>query len=253
LTRQWRSGSLSSVNKRKPMSLLHVIPVIDLRQGTVVHARFGERANYRPLQSRICEGSAPAAVINGLLAVHPFATVYAADLDAIEGTGDNAEALCQIRREFPQLELWVDAGFRDAAQSRAWLAQDLGTLVLGSEGQSGIETLQDLASTSAARVILSLDFRGEHFLGCPELLHPELWPGRVIVMTLARVGSGQGPDLERLAGILAMAGERKVYAAGGARDAADLDRLARRGVAGVLVASALHDGRIGAAELAALP
>jgi phosphoribosylformimino-5-aminoimidazole carboxamide ribotide isomerase len=234
------------------MSLLQVIPVIDLKQGTVVHARFGERARYRPLQSMLCEGSAPAAVIEGLIGLYPFPTVYAADLDAIEGTGDNADALRHIRRAFPQLELWVDAGFRDAGQCRAWLEQDLGTLVLGSEGQSGPETLRELgASALGPRVILSLDFRGEQFVGSPELLHPGLWPRRVIAMTLARVGSGQGPDIEGLADILALAGERQVYAAGGVRDGADLDRLAQLGTAGVLVASALHDGRIGVAELAA--
>jgi phosphoribosylformimino-5-aminoimidazole carboxamide ribotide isomerase len=233
------------------MGLLQVIPVIDLRQGGVVHARFGERARYRPLQSTLCEGSAPVAVIDGLIGLYPFPIVYAADLDAIEGTGDNADALRRISRAFPQLELWVDAGFRDADQCRAWLARDLGTLVLGSEGQSGPETLRELGtSTLAPRVILSLDFRGEQFVGSPELLHPALWPRRVIAMTLARVGSGQGPDIDRLTGILALAGERQVYAAGGVRDGADLDRLAQLGAAGALVASALHDGRIGAAELA---
>jgi phosphoribosylformimino-5-aminoimidazole carboxamide ribotide isomerase len=249
-----RAGAERAIatDKRKTMNLLQVIPVIDLRRGTVVHARFGERAQYRPLQSMLCKGSTPAAVIDGLLGLYPFATVYAADLDAIEGTGDNADALRRIKHAFPQLELWVDAGFRDPAHCRAWLAQELGTLVLGSEGQSGPETMRELgASALAQRVILSLDFRGDQFIGSPELLHPGLWPTRVIAMTLARVGSGRGPDIERLARILAMAGGRRVYAAGGARHGADLHRLARLGAAGVLVASALHDGRIGVADLAA--
>ncbi len=70
-------------------------------------------------------------------------------------------------------------------------------------------------------------------------------------MTLARVGAGQGPDYERLAGIIARAGGRRVHAAGGVRDAGDLHRLAEMGVAGVLLASALHDGRLSRADIAA--
>jgi phosphoribosylformimino-5-aminoimidazole carboxamide ribotide isomerase len=234
------------------MSLLQIIPVIDLRQGTVVHARFGARAQYRPLKSKLCEGSTPEAAIDGLLRVYPFATVYAADLDAIEGTGDNGDVLADLRRHFPRLELWVDAGLHEPASCRAWLARDLGTLVLGSEAQASPATLHELRkSPFGDRVVLSLDFRGVRFLGSADLLQPALWPRRVIAMTLARVGSGQGPDIGRLERILADADDRQVYAAGGVRDATDLDRLARLGATGVLVASALHDGRIGAAELAA--
>ncbi len=64
-------------------------------------------------------------------------------------------------------------------------------------------------------------------------------------MTLARIGAGEGPDWARLALIRDQAGpEREVYAAGGVRDAADLERLAAEGIAGVLVASALHGGKL---------
>ena len=71
--------------------------------------------------------------------------------------------------------------------------------------------------------MLSLDFRGDAFQGPQEILaEPALWPRRVIVMTLARVGSGAGPDLARLAAIRSIAGGREIYAAGGVRDAADL-------------------------------
>ena len=105
-----------------------------------------------------------------------------------------------------------------------------------------------------ARVALSLDFRGGTFAG-PEDLHdrPALWPRRVIVMTLDRVGSGRGPDFRRLATIkVAAADARSIYAAGGVRDADDLARLAAMGIAGALVASCLHDGRVTAGDIAAL-
>jgi Uncharacterized protein related to proFAR isomerase (HisA) len=52
-------------------------------------------------------------VVGGLLGLAAFPTLYVADLDAIEGTGDNEAVLRHLRRRFPRLGLWVDAGFRD--------------------------------------------------------------------------------------------------------------------------------------------
>src|SRR5262249_61282863 len=100
------------------------------------------------------------------------------------------------------------------------------------------------------RIILSLDFAGDRFLGPAEHPEPGLWPARVIVMTLARVGSGAGPDLTRLHQVRSQNPGRRIYAAGGVRDATDLRGLSAAGAAGVLVATALHDGRIGHTDLA---
>ena len=235
------------------MDHFEIIPVIDLRGGKVVHARYGQRADYRPISSMLCEGSTPEAVVGGLLALHPFPTLYIADLDAIEDTGDNEPVLHELRRRFPALKLWVDAGFRDAGGCLDWLRRDLGDLVLGSESQADWEGLRRLmASPHAHRIILSFDFAGDHFLGPLGDLDPASWPTRVVVMTLARVGSGEGPDLIRLRQIMAQNGRCRAYAAGGVRDAADLRSLTEAGAAGVLIASALHDGRIGRKELAEL-
>ena len=155
---------------------------------------------------------------------------------------------------FGDLRLWVDNGLAILGDCREWLDQHLGDLVIGSEAQSDTDVLERLPGQSnRERILLSLDFRGNDFLGPQDLLEDNTaWPGRVIVMTLARVGSSQGPDVDRLEAIIARAGERQVFAAGGVRDSHDLARLARRGVSGALVATALHDGRITRTDLEAL-
>ena len=71
-------------------------------------------------------------------------------------------------------------------------------------------------------------------------------------MTLARVGSGAGPDMGRLAALRRAAPDRRLYAAGGVRDLADVQALARADIAGALVASALHDERLTAGDIARL-
>ena len=191
------------------------------------------------------------AVLRGLLAVYPFPTLYVADLDAIERNGDNFPALRRIRAEFPKLEMWVDNGAADAAALEAVIGAGLGTPVIGSESQRDGRLIAQHKDTRQA--VLSLDFRGDAFQGPDEILrNPALWPRRVIVMTLARVGSGAGPDLKRLAAIRSIAGGREIHAAGGVRGAADLRALKAAGAAGALIATALHDRRIVAADLKAL-
>jgi phosphoribosylformimino-5-aminoimidazole carboxamide ribotide isomerase len=233
---------------------VEIVPVIDLRNGEVVHARRGERDSYRPVQSQLCSGSAPGDVVAGLRGVYPFATLYIADLDAIQGRGDNDASIREIRQRFPALRLWVDNGLAEADACRSWLAHELGTLVLGSEAQRDHAILQDLSDDDARRnLVLSLDYKDDRFLGPPELLAAtELWPHRLIVMTLSRVGSGGGPDLALLRRWRTEAPARKIFAAGGVRGGEDLIDLARRGVSGVLVATALHDRRIGRGEIAAV-
>jgi phosphoribosylformimino-5-aminoimidazole carboxamide ribotide isomerase len=228
---------------------MQIIPVIDLKQGVVVRARMGQRDQYRPIETPLSPTSDPLDVARGLRSLAPFPTLYLADLDAIEGRGDNRAVVARLSAEFPGMAFWVDNGTATAAQAEAWLDAGLGDLVLGSESQRDTALLRRLAGDD--RIILSLDFRGPDFVGPAALLSDtSLWPRRIIAMTLARVGSGAGPDLARLAAIRAAGPERDIYAAGGVRDAGDLDALAAAGIAGALVASSLHDGRLGRSDLA---
>jgi phosphoribosylformimino-5-aminoimidazole carboxamide ribotide isomerase len=227
------------------MQSFAIVPVLDLKGGQVVHARAGERANYRPIESKLATGSEPERILAGLLSLAPFRSVYIADLDAIEGRGDHRADITALARQYPELEFWVDAGVRDAASAGAVAA--LGAVpVLGSESWSDLRALAAaLDALGTERCLLSLDYRGEEFLGPSDLLEAtKEWPARIIAMTLSRVGRGAGPDWQRLAMLAQRAGKRRLFAAGGVRGRGDLEGLASRGVAGVLVATALHDGSL---------
>jgi phosphoribosylformimino-5-aminoimidazole carboxamide ribotide isomerase len=230
---------------------MEVIPVLDLKDGAVVHARMGRRSQYRPIETPLSSTSDPIDVARGLLSIYPFKTLYIADLDAIERIGDNHVALLQLKTEFPDVTLWVDNGVADWAGAGHWLASGFGNLVLGSEAQKDAILVRNLSRDD--RIILSLDYRGDAFVGPETLLSDaHAWPNRIIAMTLARVGSAMGPDWERLSAIKRCCAQRLVYAAGGVRDADDLAALARVGIAGALVASCLHNGKHAGAQIARL-
>ena len=230
---------------------MEVIPVIDLKDGVVVHARMGLRSAYAPIETPLSPTSRPNDVARGLLSIFPFKTFYVADLDAIENKGNNNAALRQLSAEYPNLVFWVDAGIADIHDGERWLEAGFGHLVIGSETQRNSELSRYLRQNE--RTILSLDFRGDAFLGPVSLLNDaSAWPAKIIVMTLARVGSASGPDINRLATIQSRFVNRQVYAAGGVRDANDLALLAQVGIAGALVATSLHNGKLTGAQIARL-
>lgn len=232
-----------------------MIPVIDVRYGTAVRAVAGDRASYGPLVSPLCVGSTPSAVAAGLMALHPFPVIYLADLDGIEGRGANLGLIAGIKGDqSPQPVLWVDNGACCHGDVSALLALPGTCAVVGSETGIGPRELTALDAAFPGRVILSLDFRAEGFVGDPAVAaNSACWPGIVIVMTLAHVGRGSGPDLARLAAIKQQAPNRLILAAGGIRNRADLDAAARAGASGALVSTALHAQTITAGDLIEVP
>lgn len=232
--------------------LLKLIPVIDLMGGQVVRGIAGERQAYRPIVSALCNSSEPLTVARQLVDHCAATHLYVADLDALTGGEVQREVLLRLLAGLPELqELWVDAGFADgdsAARLIAWLAAaDRG----GSMAQRvvpvfGSESLRSKAALAGcfegAAGVLSLDRRGGQRLdaaGCWD--SPALWPASVIVMTLERVGSGAGPDLDTVSAIRRMAPQAMLVGAGGLRTQADMVLASEAGADAWLVASALHD------------
>ena len=66
----------------------------------------------------------------------------------------------------------------------------------------------------------------------------------MIVLDLARVGSGSGVDFDLFASVRDAVPGVALMAGGGVRDAGDLTRLASAGCDGALVATALLSGRL---------
>jgi phosphoribosylformimino-5-aminoimidazole carboxamide ribotide isomerase len=230
---------------------MDVIPVLDLKGGVVVHARMGMRSEYRPIDTPLAPSSRPLDVARGLLSIHPFTAFYIADLDAIERRADNDAVLMELKKAFPNLVFWVDNGVADLDRAKRWLDAGIGCLVIGSETQRNGELIRHFQHDE--RVVLSLDFRGDAFMGPAALLgDADAWPADIIVMTLARVGSAGGPDMARLAVIKARAPDKRIYAAGGVRGADDLAALADAGISGALVATCLHNGTLTGAQIARL-
>lgn len=229
---------------------MQVFPVIDVKNGEVVHARGGERSSYRPIITPLAAGSEPVAIAKGLMALHRFPVVYVADLDGITSSCPDLTTIQRLSRALPDARLWVDNGANVPAAVEELLTDARVTAVIGSETLAGADAFAELYARHGNRLVLSLDFRGETFLGPEQILHDtRFWPDVVIAMTLAAVGGGSGPDIARVSKLKSLSSTTSIVAAGGIRNKDDLVALAQAGADAALVASALHAGTLKAGDL----
>ncbi len=230
-------------------SMMQLIPVIDLLNDMVVHAKKGDRKNYQPIQSTLCHSSEPIDVVKALLELYPFERIYIADLDAITGQGSHANTIKCIQEKYPALEIWLDAGIGNVNHLHAWSNMKL-THVIGSESIVSIHDLVEISAHLNKNFILSLDSNQSGFLGCADLqTNTNLWPANVILMSLAQVGANQGANLDLLEKFKRYSKEFKLYSAGGVRNIDDVSTLEQLGIHGALLASALHNKQILADEI----
>jgi phosphoribosylformimino-5-aminoimidazole carboxamide ribotide isomerase len=223
---------------------MEIIPVIDLMQGQVVHARFGQRQHYQAIQSGLTSSSLPLDIVGALLELYPFKRLYVADLDAIRGLGNHLTTMAQIARHYPNLEIWLDAGISHVKSLSRWQGLTL-THVIGSENIHSCIDLAAISQELQGKFVFSLDFSQGGFLGCAELqTNTQYWPDKIIAMTLSHVGSQLGPAIDKLHSVISMAQGREIYAAGGVRSNADLALLQSVNVSGALVATALHNKKL---------
>jgi phosphoribosylformimino-5-aminoimidazole carboxamide ribotide isomerase len=224
-----------------------IIPVIDLKDGVVVHARQGERDYYQPMRSSLCWSSNIHDVIQAYLSLYAFDTFYIADLDALTGQDNHDALINEVLTAFPQTVFWVDKGYRVYSEAETYLANYRS--VLGSESYCD-DVVTELKAFDG-RFVLSLDYKGDDGLGAQCLFDDaEFWPEDIVIMTLARVGGVSGPDFEKLKWFCQRYPNKNFIAAGGVRDINDLIELQNCGIQYALVASALHSGRLSAKNIA---
>jgi uncharacterized protein related to proFAR isomerase len=258
---------------------VQVIGVVDLLAGRAVHARAGRREHYGAVQTvagSAIEPGDPQALAREYIDRLGLAELYVADLDAILGRGlVRPDALARVA-ERPSSDmiikalatlgapLWLDAAVSSVAVALQALDRGAARLVVGLETLPSFGTLEEIcAAVGGDRVGFSLDL----IHGQPVLAKSSVSTGEpaqvlatraadagasaVIVLDLARVGTGTGLDMRLIERVRAAAPNVTLLAGGGIRGLEDLMRLADGGCDGALVATALQDGRLGAADVLA--
>jgi len=254
-----------------------ILPAIDLLGGVCVRLAQGRYASAR----RYAED--PAAVALGF-ARAGARWVHVVDLDAARGTaagspgGGNREAIRRIREALdraagpaaaqgrPRLE--VGGGIRSAEDLAAMSAAGADRLILGTALVRAPEEVAAWVSARAAadagpELWAGIDARdgrvrvaGWEEEGGAEDLElarraRELGLAGIVYTSIARDGTLEGPDVERTNRV-AEAARLPVILSGGIGSAADVEKVARQrveGVVGVIVGKALYEKRVDLGEL----
>ncbi len=240
--------------------MMKILPVLDLLDGIVVRGVAGKRNAYRPVESQLLDNADPRLVAEAFRNQFGLTEIYLADLDAILHDRPNLPIYNALVNH--GFSLIVDAGLRDTDRAGELFAHGVSAVIAGLETIPSPELLEDLTRTfHSDRILFSLDLKNGSPLGdlTPwETFDPfeigcravDAGITRMIVLDLAAVGVHEGiitmPLCQRLQDHFP---KLEIVTGGGVRDIDDLKQLAAIGIDGVLVASALHNGRIDAATI----
>jgi phosphoribosylformimino-5-aminoimidazole carboxamide ribotide isomerase len=239
--------------------MVRVIPVLDLKGGQAVHAIRGQREGYGPVRSVLAASADPLDLGRGLVTRLGARECYVADLDAIAGLADHGPVIRALAGL--GLGVWLDAGIATAAEAERARGLGVARIIIGTETLRDPRELSAIVESLDGRPssVLSLDLRDGRLLGGgPEVTQLGLgalvalaWKAGIrsfIVLDLARVGSGEGPQLGAARELRRAFPEAELVIGGGVRDSADLSALADEGFQAALVATALHRGLITSLE-----
>lgn len=216
-----------------------IVPSIDIMQGKAVQLIGGEK--------KVIDAGDPLPIARRFAVAGDLAVI---DLDAVMGNGDNGDLVRKIIKRHP---CRVGGGIRDLAAAVGWLDAGAAQIILGTAADPEL-----LSRLPRDRVIAALDARegeivvegwktrtGRRVIDRIEELRELV--GGFLVTFVEREGRMQGIDLDRVAEVVAAAGDVKVTAAGGVAGAGEIAAIDRLG-ADVQVGMALYSGKLDLAD-----
>ncbi|MDI6859336.1 MAG: HisA/HisF family protein [Methanocellales archaeon] len=229
------------------MRQMRIIPVMDIKSGMVVHAKAGDREKYKPIESVLTSSTDPIRVANAFKKLGAR-ELYIADLDAIEKRGSNLRPVLGIKKL--GFDVLFDGGISVARDVEN--LSDVGKIVVGTETLCSLEELAKM--TEMCEIVLSLDFKGDELLtrieklkrlGAEDMIKivSSYDIAELIYLDLKRVGTSCGVR-EEIIERMVRATSIPLLVGGGINDISDIRRMQTLGVSGVLVATAIHHGRI---------
>ena len=235
---------------------MRIIAVIDVLGGQVVAARAGNRTQYQPIQSPLCDSASPGEIARAFVEKCGVREFYLADLDGLQGSVANHDAWQAVAKTAESL--WIDCGIRTPA---GWTTREQELVALNIQ-----KTTMILASESWAAALPSIA-RGRHAAFSIDLRDGSLvspvtsrqstdpvalakqlidagW-SRFVLLDVAAVGMAEGcPTINLCRAVRRLSNDIEIVTGGGVRNQDDLRRLEDAGCDAVLVSTALHAGHL---------
>ena len=216
-----------------------MIPSIDIQNGQAVQLIGGEK--------KVIEAGDPWPIAEKFARVGEIALI---DLDAAMGTGTNDDLIKDICKRYP---CRVGGGIRDVRTAIDWLDAGARKVILGTAATP--EVLKELPRD---RVIAALDARDNRVVVegwktqtnatvDERMLELREYVSGFLVTFVEREGRMGGLPMDRVRALVNIAGDAKLTAAGGVRNAADIAEIDAAG-ADAQVGMALYSGAMDLAD-----
>ncbi len=235
-----------------------ILPVVDLLRGQVVHGVAGERGQYRAIESSIVDSPHPGRVARALCSHVDVSDLYVADLDAIAGDEPDWNAYDSISNR-GQHRIWLDAGAVTPTRIERIIKRSdaaVCRVIVPLETLPSLRTLEELvARFPRLNLVFSLDMKAEKPItsdASAGRLSPETIASyavdagvtSMIVLDLASVGGSEMMTVDLCRKIRSRYPDLELVSGGGVQSQEDVQRYVDAGCDRVLVATALHRGRI---------
>jgi len=222
-----------------------IIPVLDIKEGTAVSGKSGNRKSYKPLQTVFHPSSDPLEIARALFDAGAK-QLYIADLDAIEGRNSNRDLVGEINQIIPVM---LDCGASDLDSVREAL-QVADMVIVATETLKKLEDLHEIfCRVNRKQIIISIDIIQNKVLSKHMVLDfnilrenlEKLQPSQIILLDISKVGTKRGINWKLMD---EFAGLESSIILGGGITVEDMSQLDKRGVDKVLVGTTLHQGQI---------
>ena len=232
-----------------------VIPAIDVLGGRCVRLRRGDYAQPTVYSDDPVD-------VAGSFADAGAERIHVVDLDAARGLGDNRSLIMSIVLR-DGLDVQVAGGVRTEDQLARFLAAGAHSVVMGTAAVREPRLLEQCARNHPGRVLAALDVRGDQpsvhgwteseplQLGVVLRRWDALALAGVILTSIERDGTLEGPDLDTLARVRGMTSLPVQYS-GGIASVDEIRAVAGAGASAVILGKALYEGRVKLEEALAL-
>ena len=237
------------------MKRFRIIPVIDIMNGTAVHANKGLRNEYQPIHMKFSQSSKPQDLLTVFSKKFGFTESYIADLDSIIREKPNIELLGKIVQESP-LEIMLDGGIRNLYDIMQFKNIGLSKLILATETIESFDVVDDaISELGPEKIIVSIDMKKQNLIsGSPEISEMDIDTiieeiskkgiTEIILLDLAKIGSLSGGGDSNYESIRSRHPNLTIILGGGVKDISDITALEQQGFNGALIATSLHKGII---------
>ncbi len=235
---------------------MQLIPAIDLKDGNCVRLKQGRMEDDTVFSDDVV-ATAGRWVNAGTSRLHMV------DLNgAFAGVPKNADAVQSVCRAFPNLDVQIGGGIRDADIVSHYFDAGVRWVIIGTQAVIDPDFVATLCREWPGRIMVGLDARDGKVAvngwaensGVDAIELAQEFEGHgvsgIVYTDISRDGMMAGFNMQATAA-LADTISIPVYASGGVTDDADIDRLcsiAGKGVAGAIVGRALYEGRIDLAK-----